>query len=104
MSYQLILTTVPSRKDALKIARILISRRVAACVSIVPGAESIFRWKGKAGKAKEFLLLIKTRAAVFRRLEKILAENHPYEVPEILALNVSKGNQKYLKWLAAETA
>lgn len=77
----------------------LLNKRLAACVNINPEVESHYWWKGKKEKAFEALLLIKTRESAFAKLEKAIREHHSYAVPEIIALKIAKGNQKYLDWL-----
>ena len=98
----LILSTAASLQQARRLAALLLTRKLAACINILPGLESHYRWKGKKEKAGEVLLLIKSRASVFARLEKTLRENHSYAVPEIIALPIQKGSPKYLKWIQQE--
>ncbi len=99
MKYCCVLCTVPSLKKAREIAGLLVSGKVAACVSILPGLESHYRWRGKRETSKEFLLLIKTQAPRYKKLEKVLLKHHPYEVPEILCLPITQGNGAYLRWI-----
>lgn len=94
-----VLTTLPSDSKARKIARLLLKEKFAACVNIVGPVHSLFWWQGKVDRAKEFLLLIKTRASRFERLQKFLEKHHPYSVPEIIALPIHKGNRAYLDWI-----
>ncbi|OGX13925.1 MAG: hypothetical protein A2351_03305 [Omnitrophica bacterium RIFOXYB12_FULL_50_7] len=102
MKYCCILSTVPGIKRARILAGLLISRRLAACVQILPGLESHYRWRGKKETSKEVLLLIKTQVSNYKRLEKTLLENHPYEVPEIICLPITKGSKAYLDWISKE--
>lgn len=102
MKYTLLLSTVPSFKKARELAGLLVSRKLAACVSIVPGLESHYCWKGKREKSKELLLLIKTKASAYKSLEKTLLKHHPYETPELIAVPITKGNKSYLDWLESE--
>ena len=102
MPYSLVLTTVPDRREARRLARRVLTARLAACVGIVPAVESYYWWKGKIEESRELLLLIKTKASAYKNLEKIIRDNHPYDTPEILALPVQKGSEKYLKWLSGE--
>lgn len=97
-----VLVTCGSRKEARKIARELLSRRLAACVNEI-GASivSTYRWKGKIESAKEFLLLIKTTKHRFAALRKAVLELHSYETPEIIALPIVAGSRTYLDWIAA---
>lgn len=97
--YYLVLSTAPSRKTGEKLARQMVHKKLAACVSVLPGAVSYFRWKGKIDKSKEVLLLAKTSRVLFSSLCRFLKKNHPYEVPEMLALPVEKGWPDYLRWM-----
>ena len=94
-----VLTTLPTRASARKISALLLKNKLAACVNIIGPAESSFWWKGKIDHAKEHLILIKTQTSRFVRLRRLLEKNHPYSVPEIIALRVVKGNAAYLKWI-----
>ena len=96
---RLVLSTAGSQEEARRIAHALVERRLAACVNIVPGVESIYRWQGKVETAAEWLLLIKTTTGAFPRLRNALAELHSYEVPECVALVVEDGGASYLEWL-----
>jgi periplasmic divalent cation tolerance protein len=99
-----VLCTVPSDFDAERLARELVERSLAACVQIGPGVASVYRWQGATEKSEERLLVIKSRRALFGVLEAAIKARHPYEVPEIIALDVSAGHAPYLDWLAASTA
>ena len=98
-SFLVVLTALPSSGKAREIARLALRDKLAACVNILGPAQSYFWWKGKRSRAKEYLLLIKTRASKFDRLRRFLEKNHPYEVPEIVALPIRKGNTPYLNWI-----
>ena len=93
------LSTVGTAEDAERIARALVERRLAACVNVVPGVVSFYRWKGAVEKDEERLLVIKTRAERLEALREALVELHPYEVPELVALPVEAGHAPYLAWL-----
>src|SRR6266545_3966948 len=93
------LSTVATSEDAERIATALVERGLAACVNVVPGLVSIYRWKGAVEREEERLLVIKTRAERFEALRDALLELHPYEVPELLALPVEAGHAAYLAWL-----
>ncbi len=92
-----VLCTFPDVEQARAIAAVLVERRLAACVNLLPGVESIYRWEGKVERAGEVLAVIKTTR--YPELEAALEELHPYEVPEILAVPVAAGLAGYLKWL-----
>lgn len=93
------LSTVGSAEDAERIARELVGRRLAACVNVVGGVVSVYRWKGAVERDEERLLVIKTRAERLEELRQALVELHPYEVPELVALPVEAGHAPYLAWL-----
>jgi periplasmic divalent cation tolerance protein len=101
---RLALSTAPDAATAERIAAELVSRRLAACVNLVPGLTSVYRWKGAVERAAEVLMVIKTRSGCVRELEAALAELHPYEVPELVVLAPEHVEAKYLAWMAAETA
>lgn len=101
---RLILTTASSRDEAERIARSLVEERLAACVNLVPGLTSIYRWKGEVEAAAEIMLLIKTNTANLDSLEAALRRLHSYEVPEFLVLTPESAGQPYLDWLRHETA
>lgn len=103
MSYRLVLCTAPSLRQARQLAGILLEKKAAACISLIPGLESHYCWKNKREKSREVLLLIKTRTSLYRKVEQLLKKNHPYEVPEILALPVEQGLEAYLGWIKKET-
>jgi periplasmic divalent cation tolerance protein len=94
-----VLITAGSEEEARKIARLLVKEKKAACVNIVPGVDSLFRWKGKIDSARETLLLAKTRASLFPQIISLVKEVHSYEVPEIIALPIIGGSEDYLRWL-----
>lgn len=91
--------TAPDAAVAERVARALVEERLAACVNIVPGVRSIYRWQGKLCDDAEVLCLVKTRRALFERVKARIAELHPYEVPEVLAFAVAEGSDAYLAWL-----
>ncbi len=93
------LTTVGKRKDAERIARRLVAGKFAACVNVVAGLVSHYRWKGKICRDAEFLLVMKTAASKVKRLEKELRTIHPYELPEFVVLPIAGGSSRYLKWI-----
>jgi len=93
------LSTVGSAEDAERIARALVERRLAACVNVVPGVVSVYRWKGGVERDEERLLVIKTRAGKLDALREALVELHPYELPELVAMPIQAGHAPYLAWL-----
>jgi periplasmic divalent cation tolerance protein len=95
----LVLSTVQGAADAERIARALVEQGLAACVNIVPGVTSIYRWKGEVQAEAERLLLIKTGAPRFEALCQALVALHPYELPEVIALPLQAGHAPYLAWL-----
>ena len=101
---EIALTTAPDAEVGERIARALVEEGVAACVNLVPGLHSIYRWKGAVESAAEVLLVVKTRADRAADLERRLHELHPYEVPELLRLPVPGGSEAYLRWLREEAA
>ena len=99
----LCLSTCPDAETAATVARALVAERLAACVNRVPGAVSTYRWQGTLHDEAEVLLLIKTTRRRLAALDKRLVELHPYQVPELIALDVADGHAPYLDWLARET-
>jgi periplasmic divalent cation tolerance protein len=96
---RIVLSTAGSQEEARKIAHALVERRLAACVNILPGVESMYRWQGKVETAAEWLLVMKTTAEAFPALREALRELHSYEVPECLMLTVEDGDAAYLQWI-----
>ena len=101
---QIVFTTLSNSADAGSLAEKLIEERLAACVQILPPMRSVYRWEGKIESADEVLLLIKTRVEKFAELEKFIAAHHPYDVPEVVAINAADVSEPYRKWLESETA
>jgi periplasmic divalent cation tolerance protein len=97
------LSTVATPEDAERIARELVERGLAACVNVVPGIVSVYRWKGNVERDEERLLVIKTRGERFEALREALVSLHPYEVPELIALRVEDGHPPYLDWIVSST-
>lgn len=95
-----VVTTVGTEEQAYLIAREIVARRQAACVNVVPGIRSIYRWKGKICKDGELLLIIKTLEGEFDGVAATIRELHSYELPEILSFSVSQGEQGFLEWIA----
>jgi len=100
--YLQVITTTEKTEDAEAIARQLVERRLAACVQIVGPITSVYRWQGEVETAREWQVIAKTRRELFSAVEQAIAEAHPYDVPEILAVPVTDGSEAYLKWLDGE--
>ena len=100
---RIVLSTAGSEQEAHKIAHILVKRRLAACVNIVPQVQSIYRWKDEIESAHEWVLLIKTRADKFPAVRDAIVELHSYEVPECIVLEIEDGSLAYLQWLEKAT-
>jgi periplasmic divalent cation tolerance protein len=96
---RLVLTTAGDREEAARLGRTVVEEGLAACVSLIPGVESIYRWKGEVESAAETMMVIKTGADQVAALEARLHELHSYETPEFLVLQVDAGSQPYLEWL-----
>lgn len=99
----LVLTNLPDLASAEKLAQALIESRAAACVNVLAPCRSIYRWQGAAETATEIPLLIKTTRAAYPQLEEIVRVQHPYAVPELIAIPITHGFPAYLDWLATET-
>ena len=100
----LILVTAESVEEAQKIAAALMEEKLVACANIVPGVKSRFFWKGKVESADEVLIILKTRETHFERIAEVVKEKHSYAVPEIVALNIARADEKYLNWLDETTS
>jgi periplasmic divalent cation tolerance protein len=100
----LVVTSLPDRDAAIRLARALVEQRLAACVNVLSACTSVYRWEGALEQAEEVPLLIKTRAARYPELEALIRELHPYELPEIVAVPMVRGLPDYLDWVAEETA
>lgn len=103
MSALLVLTNLPDRATAEKLAETLIGQRVAACVNILAPCRSIYRWKDGVQNDEEHPMLIKTTAERYPALERAIRAAHPYELPEIVAVPIERGLPAYLDWVASET-
>ena len=103
MGTLLVLTNLPDRAVAERLADTLVAKNLAACVNILAPCRSVYRWKGAVQHDEEHPLLIKTTAERYGALEQALRAGHPYELPEIIAVPVERGLQAYLDWVAAET-
>lgn len=100
--YAVILVTASSLEEAQKIATVLLNKRKAACINIMPQVQSSYWWQGKIDKAEESLLIIKTMASAIQDVIELVKANHSYTVPEIIALPIIAGNPDYLEWIEHE--
>ncbi len=98
-----VLTTVASAEEGAALVRALLEQRLIACGTLLPGARSMYRWEGKVADEQEVVILLKTRPALLGALEAAFAKTHPYTLPELLALPVHAGLERYLAWIDAET-
>ncbi len=99
-----VFVTTSSYEEAEKIARLLLEKRKAACINIIPKVSSAYWWQGNIEKSEESLLIIKTREGLLPDLLSLVKQAHSYTVPEIIALPVTDGNPDYLSWVDAETS
>jgi len=99
----LVITNLGDISSARILARTLVERRLAACVNMLPGVQSVYRWRDAIEEEAEVMLLIKTTARCYAELEQTIKALHPYELPEIVALPLSAGLPAYLDWIAQET-
>lgn len=97
----LVMTTVGREDEANEIAREMVARRHAACVNILPSMRSVYRWQGKICQDSEYLLLIKTSQAEYPAIADLIQELHSYDLPEILAFDVARGDAGFLDWIDA---
>lgn len=94
-----VLVTAPDGDTAERLGRLLVEERLAACVNVVPAITSIYRWEGRVESDQETLLVIKTSTGGFETLRRRVVELHPYDTPEVLALDVRNGSREYLDWV-----
>jgi len=97
--YISVFVTVPDKKTSKKIVDSVLNRKLAACASVLGGVSSSYWWKGKIESSKELMLIMKTVKSKFKKLEKDIKENHPYDTPEIIAFDIVAANADYLKWI-----
>lgn len=98
----IVMTNLPDRASASRLATLLVEQRHAACVNILAECTSVYRWQGKIETATEVPLLVKTSVAAYSRVEDIIRANHPYELPEIVGIPVGHGLSFYLEWVSAQ--
>src|SRR5262249_12887453 len=96
----LVLTTTGSESEAKKIAEMLVGRRLAACVNIIPRIYSVYRWQGEVESAEEYLLLAKTSKEKESQVQAAIRELHSYELPECISIPIESGSAEYLQWVA----
>ena len=100
----IVITNLPDREAANRLAQELVASRLAACVNVLAECASVYRWKGALEDAREVPVLIKTRGARYAEVEAAIRALHPYELPEIIAVPVVRGFEDYLRWVADETS
>ncbi len=98
MKYAIVMVSIDTIQNAENLARLLLEKNLAACIQLLP-ITSLYIWQGKQEKSNEILMLIKTQKKYHRRIENLVRENHPYQVPEILLLPVEKAFPLYAKWI-----
>tara|TARA_B100000029_G_scaffold118640_1_gene111753 strand:- start:454 stop:768 length:315 start_codon:yes stop_codon:yes gene_type:complete len=99
MKANIIFTTVPDKLTGERIANHLVQQQLAACVNILPKMHSIYQWDGEVHSESEYLLIIKTLKPINKKTFKVIKQLHPYEVPEIVSIDISDGDIDYLKWI-----
>ena len=100
---QIVLNTCPDQETAQDIASQLVELQLAACINIIPGIESIYRWQDQVESATECLLIIKTQSDCYTELEATIKSLHPYELPEVVAVSIEAGLPAYLDWINNNT-
>ena len=103
MQFIMVFVTASSKEEAEKISKSVVEQKLAACVNVLDGVKSIFRWKEGVDVAQECLLICKTKKSLFGELQQTIKQMHSYDVPEIIAINIVDGSEDYLKWLNEET-
>lgn len=101
---RVVLVTAPTKEVGLRIARELVEARVVACVNLIEGAVSVYRWEGGVEEAEECLLVVKTNAGRIDELHAFLERHHPYDTPEVIALQPASVERRYLDWLLGASA
>src|SRR3954464_11884003 len=99
-----LLCTCANEREGHRLAEALVEAKLAACVNLLPGMHSVYRWEGEVETAREVLLLVKSTAARFDELRARITELHSYDTPEIIALPITAASGKYLDWIRRETA
>lgn len=101
--FEVVMTSCPNQRVGRRIAEALISARAAACVNMLGGVTSFYRWEGRVNEDREVLLIAKTKSERRSEAQRIILKNHPYELPEVVVLPMTAGHDRYLRWLAQET-
>lgn len=101
--YLIVLTTMPDNDRCMHLANLLIKRKLAACVNILPRMTSIYQWQGELELGTEHLMMIKTHRDRYAELEQAIRGDHPYELPEIIAVPIDRGLPEYLQWIRDDT-
>ncbi len=99
--YYVALTTCPDSKVANKLAQDIVKQQLAACVNIVPNIQSVYQWQGEIETDNELLLIMKTNLQTLKALELFVLQQHPYETPEFICINIESGAQAYLDWITS---
>jgi len=99
MPYQLIFCTCPDLAVAERLAKLLVSEKLAACVNMLPGLTSVYQWRGEIETANEYLLMIKSKTEQYQAIENSIKTHHPNELPEIIAVSINQGLPEYLQWI-----
>lgn len=103
MRHIIIFSTAPSEKEAAKIAKVLVGKKLVACVNIIPKLRSIYRWKGKVFDEPEVLMIMKTRTKNYSKVESAIRKMHSYDCPEVVRISIAGGANKYLGWITKNT-
>lgn len=101
--FRMVMVTAPNMSVARRLVTVLLKEKLAACANLVPKVESHYWWQGQLESSTEVMIVLKTRAEVMERLEKVIIANHPYDTPEVICLNLHEGNAKYLSWITDNT-
>ena len=100
----IVFVTVPGLREGSRISKAILTSRLAACVNVIPGVQSMYQWKGKIVREKEAMLVMKTTRIRYRKLEQKIKKLHPYEVPEVIAIPLICGSSQYIEWVTGEVA
>jgi periplasmic divalent cation tolerance protein len=98
----IVFVTVPGPREGSRISKAILTSRLAACVNVIPGIQSMYQWKGRIVREKEAMLIIKTTRVGYRKLEQKIKLLHPYKVPEVIAIPIICGSSQYIEWVKRE--